>query len=141
MSISIKYLQVILFMLSGLMVSSIASASSAQVNDSALTPVSTSAAPHSRTWNVSGQELLDAIQGKTDVKAMVRDSLQQQIFADAYLFALIDSQDWCFTGKVLPHEMKSHVFEYLHGLAPSRLADNAASLSHEALTLYCSQQK
>lgn len=135
----LKGLMMSSLMLSSLLISSLLSASPAHAQGSQESHVSPST--HNRTWNVSGQELLDAIQGKTDVTPSVRDRLQQQIFAEAYLFALIDSQNWCFTGKVLAHEMKSYVFEYLHGLAPERLANNATSLSHEAFTHYCSQQK
>lgn len=90
-----------------------------------------------RTWIISGEELRDAIQGKFDNAYLSRNSNRQQAFVDGYIYSLIDSKDWCFTAKVLPHELKDFVFEYLNSLDELRLSQNAGTLTYEAFETYC----
>ncbi|MDY0272951.1 MAG: hypothetical protein RBR37_10635 [Advenella sp.] len=94
-----------------------------------------------RTGLISAQTLIEAIQGNVDNAPAGRTSLQQQAFADGYISALIDSREWCFTGKKLPHEIKSDLFEYLQSQDAEKLLLNAADLSYDAFTRFCSDNK
>ncbi|NLY63944.1 MAG: hypothetical protein GX070_03190 [Alcaligenaceae bacterium] len=90
---------------------------------------------------ISGQALIEAIQGGIDNAPAGRTRLQQQTFADGYIAALMDNREWCFTGKMLPHEIKNDLFEYLQSLDAEKLSFNAAGLSYDAFTRFCSKHK
>jgi hypothetical protein len=101
-----------------------------------------------RTWIYTAADLVQALKG--DLAPEASDSeLRRMLSAargEAYIAGVADqagSTGWCGAGKILPHELASHVFTHLEALPPQRLEENAAKLTGEALASIfpCGAQK
>jgi len=91
-----------------------------------------------RSWNVSGSELIGALEGKSG--SGVWDGEAERTVsaarANAYIAGVADATSatlWCGAGSVLPHELAERVYAYLRSVPSERLNGRASGLVGEAL--------
>ncbi|MBB4839858.1 hypothetical protein HNP52_002950 [Sphingomonas kyeonggiensis] len=86
-----------------------------------------------RTWSVSGAELIEALEGKSDTGELggEADRIKLAIKASAYIAGVADATSataWCGAGSILPHELADRVYTYLRSAPPELLKGRASTL-------------
>lgn len=94
-------------------------------------------AADTRSWIVSGSELMRNLSANESSQNLISDPRLLNAQAQGYIVAIMDSEDWCMKGQVLPHNVYDRVFTYVSGLDEEALSANASELVKEALETYC----
>lgn len=91
-----------------------------------------------RDWIISGTELIEALEGKSDDGALQSeaDRVKSRARGSAYIAGVADATSgtgWCGAGSVLPHELTDRVYTHLRSVTPERLKGSASTLVIETL--------
>ena len=91
-----------------------------------------------RTWNVSGIELLNALEGRLDADGLNTqpERIEAAAKGSGYIAGVADATSgiaWCNAGSILPHELTDQVYSHLRGISPERLKGKASILVVEGL--------
>lgn len=106
-----------------------------------LSPINTSRAQEPRDWTLSGSELLYKLSANDEARSKYQfaDSRTLNSEAHGYIKAIMDTQDGCLKGKILPHEVYDLVLTKLSALDAQALEANASVLIKDALQSRCKQ--
>lgn len=94
-------------------------------------------AQDTRNWIVSGNDLKFNLSANDTSQNLLVNPHQLNAQAQGYITAIMDSQEWCLKGQILPHDVYDRVFAHLDSLEAQDLTSNASLLVKDALQTYC----